>query len=1159
MSVVQHSRRGLRALSAGVVLGLAAALLALVMTPQSASAALTANQQPRFARTIGGAGTPGVFAWGVQYNPVTDEVLVGDYLNNKIRRYDKDGNALGDFYRPDPLGQPYSIAVDPNDGDIYVAELKDNPLSAAIVKYDKFGNYMYAANASLASGTGNRFRAFYPVWMTVEEDTGDVWVLDSHYQNLSVTENTLDEANPPRLLHLHFNDDTQVVDELGAWPITPPGTSATNQARVYGIDITNDDKVYFTDAWNRRAYIYDRNGNYLSTFGTTQTGGDNRSVVADEATNRVYVVDAEHSDIDVFDLDGNYITSFGGEGDGPGLFAGGGRQIDIDNDGNLWVGDFGGFEVEKFSPCITPGPTCGRPLLTAPSPSRKPPVGMLSQPRDVAIDDATGDVWVADAWAQRFQRFSSTGASIGAWGHRGPGGPFDMNYPRHIAIQPATATTPKRVWVSNERGHHIQVYNYPTSNTAAPTYVTQIGQIGSDDTDNGHFRWTGDVEFYTRPDGTQIAVVTDRMAASVKVLNAATYQEIDMTPGDNDPNANFIPVTAAGTAIDPATGNIWITSGTRIYIYDQSGTRLFTLGGSGTGPGQFRDLQDAVYCNGQIYVADEAAAKVSVYNPDATAGGVYVTRFGQTYGQGPFDFRGPAGMDCDAQGRLYVADSGNDRIQVFDTKNTRTFEAVAPSTPVVSAPAQSAVLPLGSVTMTGTAADNTGVGNVEVAVQDADTGLWWDATDASWEAAKTFGIASYTATNAPSTSVSWKFIFAGTAKQGRYLAEVRTLDQNGNISQSTIRSFAMTGATPPPVPPPPTTDTTRPDGRLLFPAPPPQPAANLPLGTVHFTGDASDNVGVTSVKVALKRNSDGRWWTGTGSTGFSTTYTQFDATLATPGGTTTGWSWDWLPKAAGAYTITVQARDAAGNVDSSTPNVVFNVTTDAPDTSAPETAITTPDDGATLPSGALTMTGTATDDKQVTGVRLSITNSSNQYWTGSAWSTNPSTVNATVSGSGTPSATWSYAFTGTAGSYTVSATAVDASNNVDASPAARSFSMAGAPDTTAPSPTVTSPAPVNATVTGTSVTIGGSVTDNVGTTAVRITIQDTVSKQWWTGSGWGAFTNVPTVVVTPGSNSTTWSYTFTPPATGKYGYQVTAVDAAGNVSAKTAWRTVTMQ
>jgi hypothetical protein len=521
-------------------------------------------------------------------------------------------------------------------------------------------------------------------------------------------------------------------------------------------------------------------------------------------------------------------------------------------------------------------------------------------------------------------------------------------------------------------------------------------------------------------------------------------------------------------------------------------------------------------------------------------------------------------MDCDAQGRLYVADSGNDRIQVFNTAATRTFEAVAPSVPVVTSPALSSVLPLGSVTMSGTAADNTGVGSVEVSVQNVDTGLWWDSSDASWEAAKTYSIASYTATNAPSTSVNWKFVFPGTAKQGRYLAEVRTVDQNGNLSQSTVRSFAMTGATPPPVPPPPTTDTTRPDGTLLFPAPPPQPAANLPLGTVHFTGNATDNVGVTSVKVALKRNSDGRWWNGSGSSatsGFGTTYTTFDAALATPGGTSTGWSWDWTPRTSGAYTITVTARDAAGNVDSSTPSVVFNVTSDPPDTTAPDTAITTPDvDGATLPSGALTMIGTASDDKQVTGVRLSISNGSNQYWTGSAWSTTPSTVNATIdSGSGTPSATWRYAFNGTAGSYMVSATAVDASNNADGSPAVRTFSMAGAPDTTAPSPTVTSPAQVNATVTGTTVPIGGNVTDNVGTTAVRITIQDTVSKLWWTGSGWGAFTNIPTTLASPGSNNTTWSYTFTPPATGKYGYQVTAVDAAGNVSAKTAWRTVTMQ
>ena len=58
----------------------------------------------------------------------------------------------------------------------------------------------------------------------------------------------------------------------------------------------------------------------------------------------------------------------------------------------------------------------------APIPAEKPVAGLLGQPRDVAVDDQTGDVWVADAWNQRFQRFSSTGVSLGTWGQRGPGG-----------------------------------------------------------------------------------------------------------------------------------------------------------------------------------------------------------------------------------------------------------------------------------------------------------------------------------------------------------------------------------------------------------------------------------------------------------------------------------------------------------------------------------------------------------------------------------------------------------------------------------------------------------------------------------------------------------------------------------------------------------------
>ena len=97
---------------------------------------------PRFLRSIGGSGRPGVFAWGTCFSKF-GYIYVTDYLNFQVRVYDKQGNHQFDFYRPDPDGQPYTCAVSPVDGSIFVAELKDNPYSNRIAKYDLNGNFLY--------------------------------------------------------------------------------------------------------------------------------------------------------------------------------------------------------------------------------------------------------------------------------------------------------------------------------------------------------------------------------------------------------------------------------------------------------------------------------------------------------------------------------------------------------------------------------------------------------------------------------------------------------------------------------------------------------------------------------------------------------------------------------------------------------------------------------------------------------------------------------------------------------------------------------------------------------------------------------------------------------------------------------------------------------
>ena len=86
-----------------LLVALLAPLMVLVVQASPASAE---TFPPRYVRSIGGAGRPGVFAWGVQWNPVTNEILVSDYLNFKIRRYDMQGNHLGDFWRDEASASP---------------------------------------------------------------------------------------------------------------------------------------------------------------------------------------------------------------------------------------------------------------------------------------------------------------------------------------------------------------------------------------------------------------------------------------------------------------------------------------------------------------------------------------------------------------------------------------------------------------------------------------------------------------------------------------------------------------------------------------------------------------------------------------------------------------------------------------------------------------------------------------------------------------------------------------------------------------------------------------------------------------------------------------------------------------------------------------------
>lgn len=126
-----------------------------------------------------------------------------------------------------------------------------------------------------------------------------------------------------------------------------------------------------------------------------------------------------------------------------------------------------------------------------------------------------------------------------------------------------------------------------------------------------------------------------------------------------------IAVDAGGHVFAANQGNnvidVWdAASGTPVPVFGSLGS---SGGGLGSGNGQFRAPQGvAVDAAGNIYVADTQNDRVQVFD----SSGAFVRKFG-TPGSVAGKLNGPRGLGIDTAGNVYVADSDNNRISVFDS------------------------------------------------------------------------------------------------------------------------------------------------------------------------------------------------------------------------------------------------------------------------------------------------------------------------------------------------------------------------------------------------------------------------------------------------------------------------------------------------------------
>ncbi|MCW5865514.1 MAG: hypothetical protein KIT52_20670 [Anaerolineae bacterium] len=272
--------------------------------------------------------------------------------------------------------------------------------------------------------------------------------------------------------------------------------------------------------------------------------------------------------------------------------------------------------------------------------------GDFNGPFGIAVD-ADGNVYVADTFAYRVQKFDADGNFILMWGRdvqvggvtgfeiclaaesckagTNGSGNGEFNLPHGVAVDGHG-----NVYVSDSSNHRIQKFD------ADGNYV---GQWGGNGDDGGKF----DNPTGVAVDGAGNVYVADSFNNRIQKFGPAGnflftwgYDVLD----DGTSHADF--------EICTASDDCWAGIG-------------------GNGDGQFDDPFGVAVYGGNVYVADTFNHRVEVFDTN----GNYLDKWGSE-GSGDGQFKYPYGLTADAAGNVYVADSNafsgnsNDRIQKFN-------------------------------------------------------------------------------------------------------------------------------------------------------------------------------------------------------------------------------------------------------------------------------------------------------------------------------------------------------------------------------------------------------------------------------------------------------------------------------------------------------------
>jgi PKD repeat protein len=304
--------------------------------------------------------------------------------------------------------------------------------------------------------------------------------------------------------------------------------------------------------------------------------------------------------------------------------------------------------------------------------------GQFIRPVAVAVSPS-GSIYVADQHNHRIQVFTTSGGFF-KWGGDGPGGGswpgWGTGNGEFNGISDIAVDRDGFIYVVDANNHRIQKF------TSGGAFVTKWGKesiAGNPEPGDGNGEFTYPNGIAIAPDGT--IYVTELFNFRVQ---AFTKEGIFIRKWGASGEGDGQFKSPSGIAVD-ASGNVYVAdaNNNRIQKFTSGGEHLASWGEEGKENGQFKTPQGVtVNDEGILFVADTGNHRIQLFDSNGT----FLAKWGRSgfiqYGSGDGEFNWPQRVTVDANGRAYISDTLNDRIQLFGSRPFITKIEYSPAIPI---------------------------------------------------------------------------------------------------------------------------------------------------------------------------------------------------------------------------------------------------------------------------------------------------------------------------------------------------------------------------------------------------------------------------------------------------------------------------------------------